>query len=93
MPNFVLEQKQDGEWVNVGQGEFADFETANQEVKSIMNVYGIPSDEIRFRRIDKIDVSQLEKCKCGGLLTYSGENYICVQCEESIHESQWEDHA
>lgn len=81
---FSLEQLQDGKWVNVSYGFFADAHDALEEMDWASETFGVSKDELRIRTIKKIPEEDVSRCPCGGMVrwTVNGDCW-CADCGET----------
>ncbi len=78
---FSLEQRQDGEWVNVAYGEFSTLNDALKELLWMTKVFGVSKDELRIRTIDEIPEDDVKHCPCGGMVMWTvNKDCWCADC-------------
>ena len=81
---YVLEIKQDNEWVEACSGEFASYFEAREECQPILADLGLSDDDVRIRRTDEPSTDVL-KCDCGHPLSHINgfpEFLYCKGCEK-----------
>ena len=78
---FSLEQKQDGEWVNVAYGEFDTLNDALDEMKWGAQVFNVSLDELRITPIAEIPEDDVTHCSCGGMVRWTiNKECWCAAC-------------
>ena len=78
---FSLEQRQDGEWVNVAYGEFDTLNDALDEMKWSVEIFNVSLDELRITPIDKLPEDDVKHCPCGGMVQWTvNKNCWCPDC-------------
>lgn len=81
MISYALDAHLEGEWIEVGQGEFADVREAIHALNVFKKEFDYTTDELRIRRISGVNPGALKRCSnCDGVVVSGPDGLGCRDC-------------